>query len=180
MASPAVVRNGPRAATRARRWGGRYRTDPRVPTRPRVDLVGALDLPLLLVVGLRLGCIKHARLSAHVIAADGARLIGWVGNGIDPAMGRCDDVFALLQARLSVPCRGRLPFAEPPDRQALAMHLGVADSAAQASIERAPVPGASRRDFWQGRATGAMLNYPVQEMADEAPPCAATCCFPCC
>ena len=89
------------------------------------DLVRALDLPVLLVVGLRLGCINHARLSARAIAADGARLVGWIGNAIDPAMDRCDDVFALLQARLSAPCWGRLPFTAPPDPQALARHLEV-------------------------------------------------------
>ena len=94
-------------------------------TLDQVDLVRALDLPVLLVVGLRLGCINHARLSARAIAADGARLVGWVGNGIDPAMDRCDDVFALLQARLPVPCWGRLPFSAAPDPQALAIHLRV-------------------------------------------------------
>lgn len=94
-------------------------------TLDQIDLVRALDLPVLLVVGLRLGCINHARLSARAIAADGARLVGWVGNGIDPAMDRCDDVFALLQARLPVPCWGRLPFSAPPDPQALAAHLQV-------------------------------------------------------
>jgi dethiobiotin synthetase len=92
-------------------------------TLDQVDLVRALDLPVLLVVGLRLGCINHARLSARAIAADGAHLVGWVGNGIDPAMDRCDDVFALLQARLPVPCWGRLPFSASPDPQALAIHL---------------------------------------------------------
>ena len=98
-------------------------------TLDQVDLVRALRLPVLLVVGLRLGCINHARLSARAIAADGARLVGWIGNGIDPAMDRCDDVFALLQARLPAPCWGRLPFAARPDPQALALHLAVPDDA---------------------------------------------------
>lgn len=94
-------------------------------TLDQIDLVRALDLPVVLVVGLRLGCINHARLTARAIAADGARLVGWVGNGIDPTMDRCDDVFALLQARLPVPCWGRLPFSAMPDPQALAIHLQV-------------------------------------------------------
>lgn len=98
-------------------------------TLDQSDLVRALDLPVLLVVGVRLGCINHARLSARAIAADGQRLIGWIGNAIDPAMDRCDDTFALLQTRLPVPCWGRLPFLAPLDPRALAMHLQV------------PVPG---------------------------------------
>lgn len=79
-------------------------------TLDQADLVGALDLPVLLVVGMRLGCISHARLGAAAIAADGARMVGWICNQIDPAMERCDDVFASLQARLPVPCWARFPF----------------------------------------------------------------------
>ncbi len=94
-------------------------------TLDQVDLVRALDLPVVLVVGLRLGCINHARLSARAIAADGARLIGWIGNDIDPAMDRCDDTFALLQSRLRVPCWGRLPFVAALNPCALAAHLVV-------------------------------------------------------
>lgn len=94
-------------------------------TLDQADLVHALDLPVLLVVGLRLGCLNHARLSARAIAADGARLVGWIGNAIDPVMDRRDDVLALLQARLPVPCWGRLPYAAPPEPRALARHLDV-------------------------------------------------------
>lgn len=98
-------------------------------TLDQVDLVRALDLPVLLVVGLRLGCINHARLSARAITADGACLVGWIANDIDPAMDRRDDNVRLLQARLAVPCWGRLPFSVQPDPQALAAHLDVPESA---------------------------------------------------
>jgi dethiobiotin synthetase len=96
-------------------------------TLDQCDLVHALALPVLLVVGLRLGCINHARLSLRAIAADGARLVGWIGNETGVAMDRCDDTFALLQTRLPVPCWGRLPFSPPPDPQSLARHLDVRD-----------------------------------------------------
>lgn len=94
-------------------------------TLDQVDLVRALDLPVVLVVGLRLGCLNHARLTARAIAADGARLIGWIASDIDPAMARSDDNFALLQQRMPAPCWGRLPFAACPDAQVLAAHLDV-------------------------------------------------------
>jgi dethiobiotin synthetase len=93
------------------------------------DLVHALDLPVVLVVGVRLGCINHARLTARAIAADGARLIGWIASDIDPTMDRCDDNFALLQTRLPVPCWGRLPYSQLPDPRLLARHLEVPDLA---------------------------------------------------
>lgn len=93
------------------------------------ELVHALDLPVVLVVGVRLGCINHARLTARAIAADGARLVGWIASDVDPTMDRSDDNFALLQTRLPVPCWGRLPFSPPPDPRLLARHLEVPDLA---------------------------------------------------
>jgi dethiobiotin synthetase len=92
----------------------------------QVDVVRALRLPVVLVVGLRLGCISHARLSARAIAADGVQLIGWIANDIDPAMQRRDDNFAILQRELPVPCWGRLPFAVSPDPRVLANELAPA------------------------------------------------------
>jgi dethiobiotin synthetase len=50
------------------------------------DLAAALGLPVILVVGLRLGCINHALLTAQAVTARGLRLVGWIGNRIDPAM----------------------------------------------------------------------------------------------
>lgn len=82
----------------------------------QVDMVRALDLPVVLVVGLRLGCLNHARLTASAMAADGVRCIGWVANDIDPAMARPDENFAMLRQRLPIPCWGRLawrPGADP-------------------------------------------------------------------
>ena len=89
----------------------------------QADLVRALDLPVLLVVGLRLGCLNHAILSAQAIAADGCRLAGWIGNAIDPDMQRRDEHRALLQARIGAPCWGWLPHAGRADEGALSRYL---------------------------------------------------------
>jgi dethiobiotin synthetase len=89
----------------------------------QLDVVRALKLPVVMVVGLRLGCINHARLTARAIAADGVALAGWIANDIDPLMARSGDNFAILQRVLPVPCLGRLPHAMPPDPQAMARHL---------------------------------------------------------
>ncbi|WP_119719289.1 dethiobiotin synthase [Cognatilysobacter tabacisoli] len=92
-------------------------------TLDQLDLVRALDLPVVLVVGLRLGCINHARLTARALAADGARLVGWIANEVDPAMARIDDNVRMLEARLPVPCWGRLPHAPAADPREQAAHL---------------------------------------------------------
>ena len=91
----------------------------------QADLVRALELPVVLVVGLRLGCLNHALLSARAIAADGCRLIGWIANAIDPGMEAVDDNVAMLAARLPAPCWGRLPFesAADADPRAAAQYL---------------------------------------------------------
>ena len=89
----------------------------------QIDLVRALDLPVVLVVGLRLGAINHARLSARAIAADGARFIGWIANDIDPQMARMDENFEILCRRMPVPCWGRVPYSPRPDPARLAASL---------------------------------------------------------
>ena len=78
-------------------------------TLDQVDVVRALRLPVLLVVGLRLGCQSHALLSARAIVAEGCELVGWIANEIDPAMARIDENFEILCRRLPAPCWGRLP-----------------------------------------------------------------------
>jgi dethiobiotin synthetase len=82
------------------------------------ELVQAWRLPVIMVVGLRLGCINHALLSARAILADGCELLGWIGNRIDPAMDAVDDNLATLRALLPAPCLGVLAHGVAPDRAA--------------------------------------------------------------
>ena len=74
------------------------------------DLARHLGGAVVLVVGIRLGCLSHARLTARAVAADGCRLVGWIGNRIDPAFARADDYVGLLTDALPAPCLGVLPF----------------------------------------------------------------------
>ncbi|KAF1723196.1 dethiobiotin synthase [Pseudoxanthomonas wuyuanensis] len=96
-------------------------------TLDQADLARQLQLPVVLVVGLRLGCLNHARLSARAIAADGCRLIGWIASEVDPLMERRDENFALLGARIDAPCWGRLPYRRAPDARALSACLTLPD-----------------------------------------------------
>ncbi|EZQ15917.1 dethiobiotin synthase [Halopseudomonas bauzanensis] len=73
------------------------------------DLAQELGEPVILVVGLRLGCINHALLTAEAIAADGLRLAGWVANQVDPQMDRQQHNLETLKAMLSAPCLGVVP-----------------------------------------------------------------------
>jgi len=74
----------------------------------QADLVRALEVPVVLVVGLRLGCINHALLSARAIAADGAALVGWIANRIDADMPEVDANLATLRTRIDAPLLGVL------------------------------------------------------------------------
>jgi dethiobiotin synthetase len=96
---------------------------PLAPALMQADLVRALDIPVVLVVGLRLGCLNHAILSARAIAEDGCRLAGWIGTGVDPGMLRIDENRELLAGRLPAPCLGWLPWQPAPDPAALAGRL---------------------------------------------------------
>jgi len=94
----------------------------------QADLARALALPVVLVVGLRLGCLNHAFLSARVIADDGLQLVGWIGNAIDPDMARREDNLALLAAGLSAPCWGVLPHAPGGDAAVASRCLRLSDA----------------------------------------------------
>jgi dethiobiotin synthetase len=73
------------------------------------DLAWALSVPALLVVGLRLGCLNHAQLTRLGIESQGVTLVGWVANGVDPAMARSEENLAALERLL-----GEAPLAVVP------------------------------------------------------------------
>lgn len=98
----------------------------RVPLGPdadTADLAVALELPVILVVGMRLGCINHALLTAEAIRSRGLELAGWVANGIDPDMAAQDENVAALEAGLEAPMLARLPFSRQLHLQVLARTL---------------------------------------------------------
>ncbi|MGH8297798.1 MAG: dethiobiotin synthase [Steroidobacteraceae bacterium] len=83
------------------------------------DLAAALSLPVLLVVGLRLGCLNHAFLTRESMTARGVPFAGWLANGIDPNFERATENLATLTARLGGPPLARIaPLGRgqgPPD-----------------------------------------------------------------
>jgi dethiobiotin synthetase len=87
------------------------------------DLAVDLGLPVVLVVGLRLGCINHALLTAEAIRARGLKLVGWVGNQVDADMPHLTDNLAALDASLDAPCWGHVPRLENPSPAAVAAHF---------------------------------------------------------
>jgi dethiobiotin synthetase len=82
---------------------------PLTPQTDTADIAARLQLDVILVVGLRLGCLNHAFLTAEAIAARGLRLAGWVVNQIDPAMPHQAANIEALRERLPAPCLGSLP-----------------------------------------------------------------------
>jgi dethiobiotin synthetase len=82
------------------------------------DIARQWQLPVILVVGLRLGCLNHALLSARAIVDDGCRLLGWIGNRVDPAMDAVEENLATLEQLLPAPCLGVLPHGVAPAQAA--------------------------------------------------------------
>ena len=91
------------------------------------DMACDFDLPVVLVVGLRLGCLNHALLTAEAVRARGLRLAGWVANRIDPQMTHADaNLMALRQTlgeRYGATCLGVVPWLADPTPAAVAAHL---------------------------------------------------------
>lgn len=91
--------------------------------RSFADLPALLGMDVLLVVGLRLGCLNHALLTVEAVERRGLRLAAWVGNAIDPGFGRREQNVATLAARLPAPCLGIVPWMPSPDVGAAAAAL---------------------------------------------------------
>ncbi len=97
----------------------------RVPVNEREflsRLPQVLELPVILVVGVKLGCLNHARLTAEAIRADGLTIAGWVANCIDPNTARADENIQALQGLISAPCLGVMPWLKS-DQSVAKNHL---------------------------------------------------------
>ena len=98
----------------------------RVPLSMRESLARLpqlLELDVILVVGMKLGCINHAILTAEAIARDGLRLAGWVANHIDPDMSCPDENLATLERLFRASLLGRVPWLDAPDPERVADYL---------------------------------------------------------
>lgn len=85
----------------------------------------AIAAPVLLVVGLRLGCLSHARLTARAIRDDGCAFAGWIGSSVDPDFAEREDYLAMLRDALPAPCLGVLPHAPGADPTRMAQRLSL-------------------------------------------------------
>jgi dethiobiotin synthetase len=99
---------------------------PLSPTLELPDLVRELELPVIMVVGMRLGCLNHALLTARALNADSLELAGWVANDIDPAFERPEANIASLEAELHAPLLTRMPYAPKASVDAVAKVLEAA------------------------------------------------------
>ena len=95
-------------------------------SRSCAELPRLLGMDVILVVGLRLGCLNHALLTVEAIAARGLALAGWIGNHVDPAFARPGENVETLRARIAAPCLGIVPWIAKPDVAVAASHLGEA------------------------------------------------------
>jgi dethiobiotin synthetase len=98
---------------------------PLAPGLDSVELARTLGLPIVLVVGMRLGCLNHALLTRDAIAHAGLPLAGWIANAIDPAMAAPDENLQTLREQIAAPFLGRIPFTPGMTPRAAATALDV-------------------------------------------------------
>ncbi|MBZ2168511.1 dethiobiotin synthase [Marinobacter sp. F4216] len=101
----------------------------RVPLNERetyAALPRELEMPVILVVSLKLGCINHALLTAEAVRADGLRLAGWVANRPEKDTMSCEqETFDYLLGHIGAPCLGSLPWNPEADAVTLSAHLNI-------------------------------------------------------
>ena len=98
----------------------------RVPLSHRetfANIAKQLNLPVIMVVGMKLGCINHALLTAEAIARDGLKLAGWVANRVDPDMACYDENAATIEMMLRAPLLGEVPHLSEPSAENVAKYL---------------------------------------------------------
>lgn len=100
----------------------------RVPLNSRqtlADLPKQLKVPVVLVIGMKLGCISHALLTVEAIVKDGLRLAGWVANRVDPDMSCYQENLDTLKGMLSAPLLGEIPMLEDTSPDKVARYLDI-------------------------------------------------------
>ncbi len=99
-----------------------------VPLGPRLNAAAIpvrLNLPVVLVVGLRLGCLNHALLTVEAAQARGLQLAGWIANAIDPVMVRRDENLDALRRAIPAPLLGIVKNTAKPDPDRVARTLDI-------------------------------------------------------
>ena len=91
------------------------------------DFAITLKLPVILVVGVKLGCINHALLTVEAIRSDGLELAGWVANVVDPDCARLSENIEFLKQHISAPCLATVPHLEAATAEHVAEYLQSSD-----------------------------------------------------
>jgi dethiobiotin synthetase len=91
------------------------------------DMAKDLNLPVVLVVGMRLGCINQALLTSEAIAARGLKLMGWVANSVDPHMLYPQENIETIARRINAPLLGTIPRLDEANASSAAAYLNFSD-----------------------------------------------------
>ncbi|EGQ8008792.1 ATP-dependent dethiobiotin synthetase BioD [Vibrio parahaemolyticus] len=83
------------------------------------------QLPVVLVVGIKLGCLSHALLTAEIIKADGLNLVGWIANRVNPGTEHYADIIEMLESRIDAPKLGEIPYIPSVKRKELGKYINV-------------------------------------------------------
>ena len=89
------------------------------------DFAVAMELEVVLVVGMKLGCINHALLSVQAIRASGLNLLGWIANFPEAAMDVAEENLETLMQRIDGPLLGVVPHMDQPDADEVAKHINI-------------------------------------------------------
>lgn len=87
------------------------------------DWVSAQQMPVVLVVGIKEGCINHALLTVQSILNSGVPLVGWVANRINPCLGHYAEMIHVLSEKIEAPLLGEIPYVYKPENQDLAKYI---------------------------------------------------------
>ena len=98
---------------------------PLTSTQTTADLAKELKCPVILVVGMKLGCLNHALLTAEAIIRDGVKIAGWVASQVDPKMDAVEENLDTLKHLLSFPHLGFVPWLKNATPEAAAEHLSI-------------------------------------------------------
>lgn len=91
--------------------------------RPLSDWVISEQIPVILVVGIKLGCINHALLTAEAILRDGLPLYGWIANRINPGLAEYASIISVLEKQISAPLLGEIPYLPRAEQRDLTRYI---------------------------------------------------------